>query len=156
MANKNYPQTKSVFQFTELTPNEFEQMPENGLYLIRCKCPEDDWASICKEDMKDELSKQILRYGIGNWGKDGCFCVYSVAVADDFKETNEVSPLFILHMLYCGEGRISFEKQRREITPYKKSDRNLIFVHYTQISLLQSEIKSRHIYPLSTKSCRRV
>jgi hypothetical protein len=117
--------TEPIFKFHELTKEDFEKMPENGLYLIRCKRPEDDWASISKEDMRDVLSKQIRRYGIGNWGKDGGFCVYFVAVVDDFKETNEVSPLFILHMLYCGEGRISFEKQRREITPYKKSDRNL-------------------------------
>ena len=93
MANNINFQTKSIFQFTELTPNEFEKMPENGLYLIRCNLPEDDWACICKGDMKDELSKQILHYGIGNWGKDGCFCVYSVAVSDDFKELRIISDM---------------------------------------------------------------
>ncbi len=91
MANKINPQTNPIFQFTELTPKEYETMPENGLYILRCKLPEDDWACICKEDMKDELSKQIRHYGIGNWGKDGGFHIYSVAVSDNFKETDEVS-----------------------------------------------------------------
>ena len=75
--------------------------------------------------MNYDLSKQICHHGIGNWGKDGGFHVYSVAVSNNFKEENGVSPLFILHMLYCGEGRMTFEKQRQEITPYKKSDSNL-------------------------------
>ena len=122
MANKINPQTNSIFQFTELTPKEYETMPENGLYILRCKLPEDDWACICKEDMKDELSKQIRHYGIGNWGKDGGFHIYSVAVSDNFKEGNGVSPLFILHMLYCGEGRYTLEIQRREIAPLKKPE----------------------------------
>lgn len=123
MVNKINTKTDPIFQFTELTPKDFEIMPEEGLYLLRCKLPEDDWASICKEDMKDELSKQIRHYGIGNWGKDGGFHIYSVAVSENFKETDEVSSLFILHMLYCGEGRIAFEKQGREIAPYKKHER---------------------------------
>lgn len=125
MANKINPQTNPIFQFTELTPKEYETMPENGLYILRCKLPEDDWACICKEDMKDELSKQIRHYGIGNWGKDGGFHIYSVAVSNNFKETDEVSPLFILHMLYCGEGRYALEIQRREIAPYQKHERNM-------------------------------
>ena len=120
MANKINYQRNPIFQFTELTPKEYETMPEEGLYLLRCKLPEDDWACICKEDMKSELSKQIHHYGIGNWGMDGGFHVYSVAVSDNFKEGNGVSPLFILHMLYCGEGRIAIETERREIAPYKK------------------------------------
>lgn len=108
MVNKINTQTGPIFQFTELTPKDYEIMPEEGLYLLRCKLPEDDWASICKEDMKDELSKQIRHHGIGNWGKDGGFHIYSVAVSDNFKETDEVSPLFILHLLYCGEnGKIT-------------------------------------------------
>lgn len=125
MANKINTQPNPIFQFTELTLKEFETMPEEGLYLLRCKLPEDDWACICKEDMKDELSKQIRHYGIGNWGKDGGFHIYSVAVSNNFKETDEVSPLFILHLLYCGKGRIEFEKQRREIAPYQKHERNM-------------------------------
>ena len=125
MVNKINTQTGPIFQFTELTPKDYEIMPEEGLYLLRCKLPEDDWASICKEDMKDELSKQIRHYGIGNWGKDGGFHIYSVAVSENFKETDEVSSLFILHMLYCGEGRYALEIQRREIAPYQKHERNV-------------------------------
>lgn len=45
MANKINPQTNSIFQFTELTPKEYEIMPEEGLYILRCKLPEDDLAS---------------------------------------------------------------------------------------------------------------
>ena len=45
MANKINPQTNPIFQFTELTPKEYETMPENGLYILRCKLPDDDWAS---------------------------------------------------------------------------------------------------------------
>lgn len=56
MANKINYQRNPIFQFTELTPKEYETMPEEGLYLLRCKLPEDDWACICKEDMKSELS----------------------------------------------------------------------------------------------------
>ena len=125
MANKINTQINPIFQFTELTPKEYETMPENGLYLLRCKLPEDDWTSICKEDMKDELSKQIRHYGIRNWGKDGGFHFYSVAVSDNFKEGNGASPLFILHMLYCGEGRISIEKERLEIASHKQPEGNL-------------------------------
>ena len=66
MANKINTTTDPIFQFTELTPKEYETMPEKGLYLIRCKLPEDDWACICKGDMKSVLSKQIHHYGIGN------------------------------------------------------------------------------------------
>jgi len=125
MANKINSLPNTIFQFTELTPKEYETMPENGLYILRCKLPEDDWTSICKEDMKDELSKQIRHYGIGNWGKDGGFHFYSVAVSDNFKEGNGASPLFILHMLYCGEGRISIEKERLEIASHKQPEGNL-------------------------------
>lgn len=120
MANTINSHPNPIFQFTELTPKKYEMMPEKGLYLLRCKLPEDDWACICKGDMKDELSKQIHHYGIGNWGKDSGFHFYSVAVTDNFKEGNGVSPLFILHMLYCGEGRTELEKQQQETTPYKK------------------------------------
>ena len=45
MANKINTQPNPIFQFTELTLKEFETMPEEGLYLLRCKLPEDDWAS---------------------------------------------------------------------------------------------------------------
>ena len=45
MANKINPQTNPIFQFTELTPKEYETMPEEGLYILRCKLPEDDLAS---------------------------------------------------------------------------------------------------------------
>ena len=122
MANKINPQTNPIFQFTELTPKDFEIMPEEGLYLLRCKLPEDDWAGGCKKDMDYDLTKQIRHHGIGNWGKDGGFHVYSVAVSDNFKEGNGVTPLFILHMLYCGEGRYALEIQRREVAPYKKPE----------------------------------
>lgn len=125
MVNKNNTQTDPIFQFTELTPKDYEIMPEEGLYLLRCKLPEDDWAGSCKKDIDYDLSKQIHHHGIGNWGMDGGFHVYSVAVSENFKETDEVSSLFILHMLYCGEGRIAFEKQGREITPYKKPEGKL-------------------------------
>ena len=125
MANKINTQINPIFQFTELTPKEYEIMPEEGLYLLRCKLPEDDWACICKGDMKSELSKQIRHCGIGNWGKDGGFQIYSVAVSDNFKEGNGASPLFILHMLYCGEGRISIEKERLEIASHKQPEGNL-------------------------------
>lgn len=122
MVNKNNTQTDPIFQFIELTPKEFETMPEEGLYLLRCKLPEDDWAGSCKKDMDYDLTKQIRHHGIGNWGMDGGFHVYSVAVSDNFKEGNGVSPLFILHMLYCGEGRYTLEIQRQEIAPLKKSE----------------------------------
>ncbi len=45
MVNKNNTQPNPIFQFTELTLKEFETMPEEGLYLLRCKLPEDDLAS---------------------------------------------------------------------------------------------------------------
>ena len=122
MVNKINTQTDPIFQFTELTPKEFETMPEESLYLLRCKLPEDDWAGSCKEDMDYDLTKQIRLHGIGDWGKDGGFHVYSVAVSDNFKEGNGVTPLFILHMLYCGEGRYALEIQRREVAPYKKPE----------------------------------
>ena len=125
MVNKINTQPDPIFQFTELTPKEFETMPEEGLYLLRCKLPEDDWAGGCKKDMDYDLTKQIRHHGIGNWGKDGGFHVYSVAVSDNFKEGNGVTPLFILHMLYCGEGRYALEIQRREIAPYKKPEGNM-------------------------------
>ena len=125
MVNKINTQTDPIFQFTELTPKEFETMPEEGLYLLRCKLPEDDWAGGCKKDMDYDLTKQIRHHGIGNWGKDGGFHVYSVAVSDNFKEGNGVTPLFILHMLYCGEGRYTLEIQRREIAPLKKPEGNM-------------------------------
>ncbi len=125
MANKINSLPNTIFQFTELTPKEYETMPENGLYLLRCKLPEYDWASSCKEDMKDALSKQIRHYGIGNWGKDAGFHIYSVAVSDNIKEADEVSPLFFLHLLYCGEGRISIEKERLEIASHKQPEGNL-------------------------------
>ena len=75
MANKINPQTNPIFQFTELTPKEYETMPENGLYILRCKLPDDDWAGSCKKDMEYDLTKQIRLHGIGNWGKDGGFHV---------------------------------------------------------------------------------
>lgn len=125
MVNKINTQTDPIFQFTELTPKDYEMMPEEGLYLLRCKLPEDDWAGGCKKDMDYDLTKQIRHHGIGNWGKDGGFHVYSVAVSDNFKEGNGVTPLFILHMLYCGEGRYALEIQRREIAPYKKPEGNM-------------------------------
>ena len=132
MVNKINTQTDPIFQFIELTPKEFETMPEEGLYLLRCKLPEDDWAGSCKKDMDYDLTKQIRHHGIGNWGKDGGFHVYSVAVSDNFKEGNGVTPLFILHMLYCGEGRYALEIQRREIAPYKKPEEksNVENFHY--------------------------
>ena len=45
MVNKNNTQTDPIFQFTELSPKEYEIMPEEGLYILRYKLPEDDLAS---------------------------------------------------------------------------------------------------------------